>query len=115
MFPITTKMKLIAGGLILLALFGVFKYVKGLNTQISNLRDEKTQLETKLNIQNTAILQMKKESDERALSYKSELEQAQKDVEEAKKKATVTYYRAQPSTPTNTCKSALDLINMGTK
>lgn len=114
MFPITAKMKLIAAGLILLAVFGVFKYIKGLNTEISNLRDEKTQLETKLNIQNTAILQMKKEADERALSYKSELEQAQKQVDEAKKKAG-TIYKAQPSTPNNSCKSALDLMNGGSK
>ena len=114
MFPITAKMKLIVGGLILLAVFGVFKYVKGLNTQISNLRDEKTQLETKLNMQNTAILQMKKESDERALTYKSELEQAQKQVHEAQKKAE-TIYKARPSTPNDSCKSALDLMNGGSK
>ena len=115
MFPFLSSLnfRLIGAVLAVLAVFGTFKYVQHLRHNISDLEQAKTELTVKLNTQNAAILQMKTDADAREASHKTELAQAAQALEDAKKKATVVYYKAKPSTPTDTCKSALDLINGG--
>jgi len=115
MFPLSAiNFRLIGIALAALTVFGTFKYVQHLRRNIADLEQAKVELTVKLETQNNAIRQMKKDADAREESHRAELEQAAQAVEEAKKKATV-YYKAKPSTPSNTCKSALDLINGGSK
>lgn len=106
--------KLISVALILAALFGFFFYVKHLKTEISSLRADKIVLETNLNNQNAAILEIKKQADIKEAAGKIEIAKAKKIAEKNKQKAKVIY-KTKPSTPGNTCEadrtSALDLVN----
>jgi hypothetical protein len=108
------QFKLIGALVLALALFGGYKYVAHLQGRVDTLTSEKTELSTKLDTQNKAILQMKKDADERKEKHAEELKEAAQKSTEKKQEAQVIY-KTVPSNPSDMCKSALDLINGGAK
>lgn len=116
MFPLSTfsTMRLVAVAVAVLAAFGLYKYVQNLKSTIKELESSNTELTTKLNTQNNAIRQMAADAALRQETFKTALEEADRKVAEAKTKS-IVYYKAKPSTPNDSCKSALDLINGGAK
>ena len=108
------KIKLILLAVVLVAIFGAYKYVTGLQDKVTNLQAEVTTLSTKLQTQNDAIIQMKKDATARIDSHKAELANAKKLADASKGKAQIIY-KIKPSTPGDMCKSALDMINGSNK
>jgi len=113
--------RLIGVGLIVAALLGAFWYVKHLQGQVADLRQEVAvkeasirQLSTAIDTQNAAIDSLKKDADARLAAAEAALVKARADTAAAKKKAG-TIFKAKPSDPSNLCKSALDLVNGGAK
>ena len=104
------QMKLAGAALGVLAIASAVFYVRHLKTDLQAAREKVTELQVKLKVQNEAILQMKKDSDAREIASKEMLEVAKKDADSARVRAS-SIHKAQPSTPGNDCKSALDLIN----
>lgn len=106
--------KLIGAGLIVVAVLGAWWYVSNLRSENAELRETKIILEEKIKDQNAGIESLKKEGEERLAASKVEIESAQAATVAAKKKATVIY-KTIPSTPGDSCKSALDLVNGDSK
>ncbi len=102
--------RIAAIAVLVVALLGAVWYVHGLRSKIEDLEGQKTVLETKLKSQNDAIEQLKTDSDARIAAAQAELDKAKEEAEKAKGKATIIY-KTKPSTPSDYCKSALDLVN----
>lgn len=95
---------------VIAAVLGVFLYVKYLQHEVTTLTDLNAGMTRELNAQNEAIRRFKEYSDNRVKAAEEELAKAKAATKAAQQKATVIY-RTPPSDPTNTCKSALDIIN----
>lgn len=108
----------LAGVLLVLALIaGAVFYVHTLRSKIENLEHEKSLvvsensvLTGKLQLQNAAIEQLQKDAAARIASAKADLDKAKQLAAQYKQNAD-SIYKAQPSTPNDPCKSALDLMN----
>lgn len=101
-------------GLVLTALLGAWWYVSNLQDENERLTNQVAGLGSKLKNQNDAVDTMKKDADLRLSAAAAELAKAKIDAETARKRA-INIYKAKPSVPSDSCKSALDLINGGTK
>jgi len=112
LIPGQLNLKLIGLALAAVAAFGAYKYVGHLHAEVATLQAANTELSTKLKIQNDAVLQMQKDADARIALHKQELDAAKQAAQAAQGKAQIIYKKI-PSTPTDTCKSALDLLNGG--
>lgn len=102
--------RLIGIAVILFALLGTAMYVRSLRAEIKTLSTENTVLSQRIEIQNAAVDEYKKEADKRLTAAAVELKRAKVETAKANKRAN-DFYRAKPSTPADDCKSTLDLIN----
>lgn len=102
--------KLIGAALIAAAVIGGYLYVTNLQDKVETLTSEKVALEGQIVTQNAAIDTWKKDADVRLAANEAALVAAQAETAKAKGKATIIY-KWKPSTPEDSCKSALDLIN----
>lgn len=109
--------KLIGIGLIVAACLGAWWYVQHLQGSIKDLEQklvicaaQGTVLTQKILDQNAAVDAAKVEADHRVAAAKVQIDAAKAETVKAKKKATVIY-KTPPSTPGDSCRSALDLIN----
>lgn len=108
----TLYIKLIAVAVVATVTIGAVQYVRGLKSDLEKCSTEKIQLETAIGLQNDAIEVLRKEGEERLQKAQQDLDAAKKEAEKNKNAARVIY-RATPSTPGDSCKSALDLVNGG--
>lgn len=106
--------RLIVIGLIVAALAGGWWYVRGLQKERDELKQQVTILSVKLEEQNQAIDAWKKEADAKLKAAEAEISKAKADTAAAQARAK-NVFRAKPSDPSNLCKSALDLVNGGAK
>jgi hypothetical protein len=109
--------KLIGIGLIVSACVGALLYVshlqhavKDLEQQLITCAAQGNVLSQKILDQNAAVDAAKVVADKRVAEAKVLIDAAKAETVKAKKKATMIY-KTPPSTPGNSCKSALDLIN----
>lgn len=114
MFPIPFNPKLAGAAVVALALLCVSLWIWHLKSSLAEVTAQKVQVEAQLNLQNAAIRQMKIETDAREQAGKVLVEQAKKEAEQSRRKATAIY-KSKPSDPKDLCKSALSLINEGSK
>lgn len=113
--------RLIGIGLIVAAVLGAFWYVNHLQNEVVQLNQTVAlkdasikQLTTAIDTQNAAVDQLKKDADERLKTAQAAIDQAKAEAAKAKARAD-SAYRAKPSDPNDLCKSALELVNGGTK
>lgn len=104
--------KLIGAAAIAAAVISGWFYVQGLRSDNARLLLENNNIGLKLTDQNAAVEKLKREADEKLAAAQVALEQARRETIVARKRAQ-EIFRAKPSTPTDLCKSALDLINGG--
>lgn len=109
--------KLIDIGLIVATCLGAWWYVshlqrtiKGLEQQLIICSAQGTVLTQKILDQNATVDAAKVEADTRVKAAKVQVDAAKAETVKAKKKA-IVIYKTPPSTPGDSCKSALDLIN----
>jgi len=102
--------RLISLGVILAILVGAYTYVSHLQTLNTKLTAQNIVLTTKINGQNAAIEQLGKDSIAQIEAGKIEIAAA---IAQASKNKAVAQiiYKSAPSTPSDLCKSSLDLIN----
>lgn len=102
--------KIAVGAAIVAALFFGVQYVRGLQDTVEELGKQNAVLNEKISDQNSAIELLSLEAKERLVAAQAEIEKAQAATVEARKRARIIY-RTPPSTPGDSCKSALDLVN----
>jgi hypothetical protein len=94
---------------VLLAGLGLAWYVQHLRGTVEDLTSEKVRLEVLVQTQNEAVQDLKDQADLKAAATKEALDLAARETAKAKSRAQ-DLYRAKPVT-SDTCKSALDLLN----
>ncbi len=102
--------KLIAAAAAVATAAAAWLYVSNLRAENAQLNTEIAVLGSKLKDQSEAVLAMKEDADKRLAAAVEGLQAAKQEAAAAKKRATVIY-KTPPSTPGDTCKSALDLVN----
>lgn len=102
--------RIVAVGLIVLAIVGGSWYVRNLQETVQELTAANTLLNQTVANQNKAVDTLKKDADARVAASKTAIEVARAETKKAKAKATIIY-KTLPSTPDDDCKSSLDLIN----
>lgn len=109
-FLLKFKFQLITSAVVLVMAFGLYNHVENLNDELISERAKVVEISTKLRLQNDAVIQLKKDADLRIASHKKDLEAAKSQSAVIQGKAQIIY-KTRPSTPDDSCRSALDLIN----
>lgn len=108
------NIKVLGAALIGLAVLGAVLYIKHLQRENTQLTAQVTVLSVKLQEQNDAVERLGRETAEAAATAASEVARAKADAARVKADA-ARVYKARPSVPGDSCRSALDLLNGVTK
>lgn len=103
-------LRLAGVAVIVLAIGSAVAYVGHLRGQVTSLKEQVTALEVRAAVLSATINGLRSESIRKEEAMKQALNAARVREETAKAKAKVIY-KTLPSDPSNTCKSALELVN----
>jgi hypothetical protein len=104
--------KLIAAVVTVTTVLGAWLYVQSLRSSVTKLTTENVVLSSKLSEQNAAIETLKHDADARVQASAALVAAAKEETRKAAGRSTIIY-KSKPSVPGDDCKSALNLLNMG--
>lgn len=96
----------------LVVIIAFLAYVRFMSLKLENaeLKQQVTALTVKIEEQNAGIIKLQHETELKLKNAQQQLERAKIESAKAKRQAD-SIFNAQPSAPSDLCKSALDLIN----
>lgn len=108
------QFKLYIYAAVLVVFVGLGWYAHHEHAQNEGLQYQIQLLNSHIKDQNDAVTALKKDGDARLAAAQNDLRAAQAKAQAVQQKATVIY-KTLPSTPGDTCKSSLDLLNEAAK